>query len=227
MLLADGLTDATLFLALVTLFVAVATWRLGSRASAETRAHWRPVILVRARRDAQDQKLWIGQGRLEVDVENAGRGPALDVFTEGLKGLRRENARVSALAPGESWTCSFWVTEQPDPHAFRVMYSDISGARVFDNRAPRLAGREHRTCHAGREGASIAERGLAGVDPSRSAPEMVVQEARGASRLPRPARAEVGRGRGATLAAPTSAARAREPAPAAGPPYFSGQLSGI
>jgi hypothetical protein len=127
MLLADGLTDATVVLALVTLFVAAATWRLGSRASEETRAQWRPVILVRARHDAQDVKLRLAQGHLEVDVENAGRGPALDVFTEGLKGLERLNPRVSALAPGERWTCNFTMAKQPDSFMFRVNYSDISG----------------------------------------------------------------------------------------------------
>jgi hypothetical protein len=72
-------------------------------------------------------KLRLAVGHLEVDVENTGRGPALDVFTEGLVGLEREHARVSALAPGERWTCRFAVLPGQESRAFRVIYSDISG----------------------------------------------------------------------------------------------------
>lgn len=128
MVVADGVTDATLVLAVVTLFVAYATWRLGTRASEETRAQWRPVILVRARSNEMDVKLRLAVEHLTVDLENTGRGPALDVFTEGLKGLERRDARVSALATGERWTCSFTKAEEPDPFIFRVSYSDISGS---------------------------------------------------------------------------------------------------
>src|SRR5262249_37793397 len=84
--LADGLTNATLLLGVGTLLVAYATWRLGSRAADETRAQWRPVILVRAREHEMDVKLRLAAGHLLVDVENAGRGPALDLFTDGFDG---------------------------------------------------------------------------------------------------------------------------------------------
>jgi hypothetical protein len=38
----DWLTAATLLLSCVTAIVAFATWRLGTRASDETKAQWRP-----------------------------------------------------------------------------------------------------------------------------------------------------------------------------------------
>lgn len=122
----DGLTYATIFLGLVTLVVALATVRLGTRAAEETRAQWRPVLLVRARRDDMDVKIRRQMGQLNVDVENVGRGPALDVFPEGLLGLERESPNISALAQGETATLRFRVPDDAETLVFRLTYGDIS-----------------------------------------------------------------------------------------------------
>jgi hypothetical protein len=53
----DGVTLATLVVAAATFLLALATFRLGNRASEETRAQWRPIVLVRARRYTGDEKI--------------------------------------------------------------------------------------------------------------------------------------------------------------------------
>jgi hypothetical protein len=126
----DAVALATLVVALVTGFLAWATWRLGTRAAEEIRAQWRPVLLVRARQWPGDQKLVVDRERLTVDIENVGRGPALGVTAVGRSATELGPATpVSALAPQEVTEFDFPL---PHPHpqhvSLRLNYSDLTQA---------------------------------------------------------------------------------------------------
>lgn len=123
----DGPTVATLVVAAATLLLALATFRLGKRAAEETRAQWRPVLLVRARRDPADQKLHVGEDFLAVEIENVGRGPALDV-TAARHDASRAFRRISALAPQETAEVSVPTSADEAVVVLRLSYSDLSKA---------------------------------------------------------------------------------------------------
>jgi hypothetical protein len=126
----DGVTIATLVVAGATFFLAWATFRLGNRAAEETRAQWRPVLLVRPRRDPDDVKMRVGDERLSVEIANVGRGPALDVTANTLAGKEwRFVRRVSAMAPEEVELFELPLTSGSDTTiGLRLDYADISHA---------------------------------------------------------------------------------------------------
>ena len=138
----DGPTIATLIVAGGTLLLAWATFRLGTRAAEETRAQWRPVLLVRARQGPGDQKIVFGGAYMTVDIENVGRGPALNIT------VRRTaewiaHQTISALAPSE--VAQITVPAEPGETEVGVSmsYSDLSKAGygtsvVIDPRGPSL-----------------------------------------------------------------------------------------
>ena len=123
----DGPTIATLIVAAATLLLALATFRLGTRASEETRAQWRPVLLVRARRDPADQKLFVEAASVTVEIENVGRGPALDV-TARRSDSPQAHQRISALAPQEIGEVSVPISADERVVALSLGYADLSKA---------------------------------------------------------------------------------------------------
>ena len=125
----DGVTIATLVVAVGTLLLAWATFRLGSRAAEETRAQWRPVLLVRPREGPDDVKMRVGDERLSVEIANVGRGPALDVTARTLAGKEwRFVRRVSAMAPEEVELFELPLTDGNTSVGLRLDYADISHA---------------------------------------------------------------------------------------------------
>lgn len=124
----DGATLATLVVAGATLLLGWATFRLGTRAAEETRAQWRPVLLVRARRHADDQKIHVSKDSIRVEVENVGRGPAFDVTVRKSDDLRFHPV-ASALAPGEVAAVSVPIDPwEADATGFSLAYVDLSNA---------------------------------------------------------------------------------------------------
>ena len=126
----DAVTIATLVVAGATFLLAWATFRLGSRATEETRAQWRPVLLVRPRRASDDVKMRVGNERLSVEIANVGRGPALDVTARTLVGKEWSFVRrVSAMAPEEVELFELPLSSRSDTTiGLRLDYADISHA---------------------------------------------------------------------------------------------------
>jgi len=128
----DGVTIATLVVAGTTFLLALATFRLGSRAAEETRAQWRPVLLVRARRFSEDRKIRLDpvDESLTVEIENVGRGPALDVTATGTAGIvPAVPNRISAMAPGEVALLDLpLAVPHTDAIVLQLSYGDISHA---------------------------------------------------------------------------------------------------
>jgi hypothetical protein len=133
----DGTAIATVVLAGVTVVLVVATFRLGSQAARDTRAQWRPVLLVARVSAVEWMDLTVDDPPatllVELLVENVGRGPALDVQAgvgdfDAASPVAGDNA--SALAPGREWPLGLLVPEPvPDVLSGRMWYSDISKVR--------------------------------------------------------------------------------------------------
>lgn len=126
----DGVTISTLVVAGGTFVLAWATFRLGTRSAEETRAQWRPVLLVRPRRGPDDVKMRVGAERLSVEIANVGRGPALDVTARTLSGKEWQFVRrVSAMAPEEVELFELPLAVGSDTRVgLRLDYADISHA---------------------------------------------------------------------------------------------------
>jgi hypothetical protein len=130
----DWTAVGTLMLAGVTLLLVVATFRLASQAAEDTRAQWRPVLLVQsstlimlARYPGIEVPENDPNVRVTVTVENVGRGPALDVGAVVLSPADDDPAdNVSAVAPNATASVSFDLITLPDVLSVQFSYTDIS-----------------------------------------------------------------------------------------------------
>jgi len=129
----DWTSVATLILAGVTFLLVVGTFRLGQRTVEDTRAQWRPVLIVGEIMWGNPplafrQRAWVEGDRLRIAFRNVGRGPALEVM--GLLdrgGMKLVADEPLALAPDETAVVGFDLPEErPDSVGGRVQYSDVS-----------------------------------------------------------------------------------------------------
>jgi hypothetical protein len=138
--------SGTLALALVTAWLAWSTRRLAREAGDETRANWRPVLVVEGFSSATGSApaVSIRDDCLYLGVHNIGRGPALVVTALlGLEDPQREPVRSrgssNALEPG-GWLTLEWrdfKPPQPPPEGLpawasligRISYGDVSYRR--------------------------------------------------------------------------------------------------
>jgi len=162
----DWTAIATLILACFTALLVLATFQLAKQSGEDVRAQWRPVLLIRTARPGSidtgrrrpipvseyvPQRPFIecevnddGTYNLTVLVENAGRGPALEVrpfiHDQSLPspGLGRrqgsDESAYTATAPGElTWFTWSGLTLDPTAVLGNFAYSDISNASFRTN----------------------------------------------------------------------------------------------